>query len=909
MKIAMYESNNLKLISYNMHGFNQGHPTVTELINEINPDIFLLQEHWLTPANLDSFDKLFDHYFTFGSSAMSDAITTGMLKGRPFGGIMFLIKNSLRKITETIYSCDRFAIIKISSFIVVNVYFPCHGTKNRSVILNELLTDLQGWLDRFSMYNIIVAGDINADLSNTDNATNCINSFFNNNSLMRCDLLGSSVHQPKPTYVNIPLEHESVLDYILVSDPRSIIDYDVLDPSINYSDHRPIIGVIKFQLSNANNDIFESPTDVTVSKLRWDKADKNAYYENSRCNLEPILSDINDFTDAFNIMPIDPHLFIDDCYDNIINVLNTAANLHVPRFKQDFFKFWWDTELDLLKEESIKCDKVWKAVGKPKFGSIFDNRQKARSNYRKSLREKEKLKLNSYTNDLHEALMKKDGPTFWKSWKSKFESRTRCQQVDGCVDDNIIAGNFAHYFNQLYSCGNNDQAVKLRDEYIKRRAAYIGLPLTDSYLFNTELVSTKVSQLKLGKAAGVDCITAEHLLYCHPIISCILSKLFNLMLTCGYVPAKFGVSYTIPIPKVKDVRSKTLSVDDFRGIAISSVISKVFEFCIFERFNLFLSTSNNQFGFKKGSGCTHAIYRLRQTVERFINGGCTINICSIDLSKAFDRVNHNALFMKLMNRNIPLALLSVLEMWYNNYCTCIKWNSSLSHFFRIHSGVRQGSVLAPILFAIYINDIVDGLPFGKSYAVIMYADDILLLTPSVVELQNLLSKCESELTWLEMKINVSKSCCMRIGPRHNIKCADIVTSQGCAIPWTDELKYLGVFITRSSTFKCSINHSKRAFYAAANAIFGKIGRIASEETILHLLQNKCIPLLTYGLEAFKLNKSTLCSLDFTVNRFFMKLFKTSNLDIIGECQSMFGFHSLSTTLVNRCKKFEELMNI
>jgi hypothetical protein len=116
--------------------------------------------------------------------------------------------------------------------------------------------------------------------------------------------------------------------------------------------------------------------------------------------------------------------------------------------------------------------------------------------------------------------MKKDGPTFWNCWRSKFESRTNCQQVDGSASDTAVADKFALYFNNLYSCGNSEQAFKLRADYIERRATYLGLPLTDSYLFDTELVSTVILQLQLGKAAGLDCLTAEHFIYCHPILSC-----------------------------------------------------------------------------------------------------------------------------------------------------------------------------------------------------------------------------------------------------------------------------------------------------------------------------------------------------------------------------------------------------
>ena len=75
-----------------MHGFNQGCPTINELINIVDPDIILCQEHWLTPANLGKFGNHYPNYITFGSSAMCNHIESGIIRGRPFGGLMTLIK-------------------------------------------------------------------------------------------------------------------------------------------------------------------------------------------------------------------------------------------------------------------------------------------------------------------------------------------------------------------------------------------------------------------------------------------------------------------------------------------------------------------------------------------------------------------------------------------------------------------------------------------------------------------------------------------------------------------------------------------------------------------------------------------------------------------------------------------------
>ena len=173
------------------------------------------------------------------------------------------------------------------------------------------------------------------------------------------------------------------------------------------------------------------------------------------------------------------------------------------------------------------------------------------------------------------------------------------------------------------------------------------------------MVDIVVHHLKRGKAAGLDGITVEHVLHCHPVIYTLLSKLFNLLLKYGFVPNEFGRSYTVPLPKC-NVISKVMSTDDFRGISISPVVSKIFENCILNRHGSFLGTSDCQFGFKKEVGCSQAIYSLRCVIDSYINSGSTVILCVLDLKKAFDKVNHHGLYLKLMDRQIPNGLLSVL---------------------------------------------------------------------------------------------------------------------------------------------------------------------------------------------------------------------------------------------------------
>jgi len=106
---------------------------------------------------------------------------------------------------------------------------------------------------------------------------------------------------------------------------------------------------------------------------------------------------------------------------------------------------------------------------------------------------------------------------------------------------------------------------------------------------------------------------------------------------------------------------------------------------------------------------------------------------------------------------------------------------------------------------------------------------------------------------------------------------------GISLIWASENRYLGIIVAKSRFFKCSLESAKRSFYRAANAVFGKIWRTASEEVTLTIIKRKCLPLLLYGLEVCPLTVSDLRSLDFVINRFFMKLFCTDVVDTVKIC--------------------------
>ena len=717
------------------------------------------------------------------------------------------------------------------------------------------------------------------------------------------------------TYVNESTHAASAIDYLLTSSTDSTVAFNILDIDLNLSDHLPIMAVCQIDLKAeklCSSMVHDSSVDV--AHLRWDHAPLEYYYECTRQSLLPVLDVLNNLAD--NSASCDNNAAIvngiDNVYDRVVECLRNSANMFIPKRKKNFYKFWWTQELDALKDKAIASCRAWKNAGKPRQGFLFSEYKKDKMLYKKRIREEKADEISCYTNDLHEALLRKKGQDFWKVWKSKFDNKnaiSHIAQVDGVTDSAVIALNFVNYFQSNCKPFNSVRSAELKLQYDTVRAEYCGSPVTESQQFDVELIGSLISSMKNGKAAGLDGLSCEHIKFSHPIVVSILSKLFNLFIKTGHIPASFGASYTVPIPKCS---VKTcLSVVDFRGISISPVISKLFEMAVLDRYSDYFKTSDHQFGFKKHLGCTDAIYSVRNVIEKFVSNGSTVNVCTLDLSKAFDRMNHYALLIKLMDRKLPIQLLIIFELWFSISITCVKWNGHVSHFFNLIVGVRQGGVLSPLFFAIFIDQLVDRVKSVNAgcylssvcCSIFIYADDIVLIAPTVSGLQAILAACEKELINIDMCINVSKSKCIRFGLRFEAPCADLVSTFGGNIKWVDCCRYLGVFFVSGRTFKCNFDHAKSRFFKAFNAVYGRVGRLASEEVVLGLLRSKCLPILLYATEACPLLSRNKQSLEFTITRIFMKIFRTGSPVIVKECQSNFNFMPIQPQINIRTARF------
>ena len=263
----------------------------------------------------------------------------------------------------------------------------------------------------------------------------------------------------------------------------------------------------------------------------------------------------------------------------------------------------------------------------------------------------------------------------------------------------------------------------------------------------------------------------------------------------------------------------------------------------------------------------------------------------VDIKKAFDSANVWGILLLLQKKVVHPEIINILEHWFSISSAKIKWNDTLSKSVSLTSGVRQGGILSPLLFSAFIDNILSILQSSNRGCFInkecfnsfLYADDLLLVSLSVTDLQDLLNLASDSFCSLGLQINPAKSNCLRVGRRFKVVCEEILVS-GSPLPWVKEAKYLGVYLKSGKSFSCNWSTARRNFYVAVNGILGALGREPPLNVLLALVKSNCFPLLHYGIASMPLTATEKRNFSFAYGSVFNKNFKVSNALVIEQCQ-------------------------
>ena len=913
-----------KIASYNLHGFEQGELLARHICDDLDADVLFIQESWLSPDNVHKMCSISSDYIVYGISAMNTVVSKDILSGRPFGGLFTLIHDRYKNNIVSSFCSERFNIILLGTLALVNVYLPKVTDADTCSLFNFILRDIFDELEKIFFTHIILGGDINLDPAKSDRSWNILAKYL---TKLKLD---NVKHKPGTyTFFQEKLGHFSCIDHFFTNcsaqNDMPVNSNIALNDYRNFSDHLPVIlsldgDIKKLFIPHAKPPIVSSCNSsrpYSIESLNWEKADCRLYYELTRVYLEPVIKLLNTYETphAHEDSPFNNLCKINSIYNLVVSSIQSASRAAVPVHKKNYQKFWWDQLMSLAKDEAMCTHAAWVDAGKPRSGPIFQTRNQAKYKYRLEIKNNKNSEKLVISDKLQEDLCNKNSKGFWKTWKSKFNIKHKSPSVNGLTDPANVAELFANNIKRVIE--SPLQAAR-QDQCRSNLATKLTSTIDESFEFDldTEMVDTTIRALKLGKASDYDGLTAEHFQYAHPCLTVIIARMFKLILTYRVVPDGFGSGLSHPIPKSSN---KTISatVDDFRTITICPVISKIFEMCVFSRIEHLLKSSPRQFGFKKGTGCGHATYILKHTVDYYTDRESNVCVGVLDLSKAFDRLNHHILFSDLLSRKVPVCIIYILMNWYDKTLTRIMWDGFLSKPVQMCSGVRQGGILSPPFFSVYVDGLFKILEnsnlgcFVEGFCVntLMYADDLILVALTISDLRKMFQICNNFFAERCLSLNISKCSCARFGPRFNVKCVNIVLNN-MTVPWSTSFKYLGVQIMSNKIFKCDFSESRRKFFNSFNVIYGRVGHKDSVNLLIHFLSTICVPALVFGTEtALGRNAKELARLVYAYNRTWSKIFKTFDKNTVTSCQYFSGCLPLEYQIDLRRILFYKSLNI
>ena len=215
---------------------------------------------------------------------------------------------------------------------------------------------------------------------------------------------------------------------------------------------------------------------------------------------------------------------------------------------------------------------------------------------------------------------------------------------------------------------------------------------------------------------------------------------------------------------------------------------------------------------------------------------------------------------------------------YSKLTVKIIWQGVDSQCISVCSGVRQGGILSPLLFNVYVDCILTTMRKldygchirGVYCGCIMYADDLLLISASVIELQNMLNVCSDIGSQLSITFNYKKSMCLMIGPNRISSLASL-NLNGAALSWENKIKYLGIWILSDKSFHLDLSETRRKFFMSVNYLLSKC-KYTGDLVKLQLCESQCLPILLYATECVNLNNSDLKAINSWWNSVYRKIF-------------------------------------
>ena len=443
------------------------------------------------------------------------------------------------------------------------------------------------------------------------------------------------------------------------------------------------------------------------------------------------------------------------------------------------------------------------------------------------------------------------------------KNQRKKQEVNISIED--LKDEFYKQFNdKLFK---NEETSLKAEEHFEKIKENIGTKTYKEFSVNRGHVGKIIKEISNGKSKGFAGAQPEMYKYAYSdeLID-IISSIIEIMIRYTITPYLFNVGIIKPL--VKDENKGGNDLNNLRPITISDTFANIYEKYMLLEIESKHTNNYKQFGFKKNSSCGHAVFVLNETIKLYKKKKKKIYVCAIDASKAFDKVDRKYLWLKLKDKVEPYILASLME-YYNDSIAVVNNNNEYSKIFKTSIGVKQGGPLSPRLFAMYVEDLIDQIENLEEGAqlnnikidIIMYADDILLVAPTLKSLQKLLNKTSEFGKKWEIKFNPTKTVYMEFGGKKTKFCIENKTKDpvfdGKEIKKVEKMKYLGMHYNNKLDNSDHLNKTRGGTFGAINKIktLGMESNLTSTELKTCLYKTYCRPILYYGTENLVFNEN------------------------------------------------------
>ena len=862
-------------------------------------EIICLTETHMTARELEHYD------LTGFKSYVCDAIKLGKSFGRLSGGVVVLIKNCLQH-HFTRLSCDVENIITLrisrefferqNNMIFLACYIPPQDSKfwNYSncgyghELLERCFNDLYSQVGHFeyiltgdfnsrtknfNMINIDIMldsddmykGDENDTIFPRQSKDDILNT-FGEQLLEFCSIYdgvivnGLTEHNYDGGFTCIKSNGSSVVDYFIISsylmETLFIENFGIVDKI--FSDHLPIVLEIKKKANKRRTIKNDSYRNSSNGKIMWTQEKVGVYIDNLKS-----YKTNQEINYAESLLPGS----VDESVDVFTRCLLNAASCMKRQKKNGKCN---DQERNKSiaiikrKQEVLDRDEDYVNLEHECHSKLYMYRTTGskddRLNYIASKRDVKIYKRNARNRIEKEEAdqMVKDlcnSKHFWMDVKKLVGSGMKHTE-----SEIVSLDDWKLHFENVFA--NDCDKERLRNPVTSLQSNLkhdLNLEITEKE------VKDALARLNNGKASGTDVMTPEMIKTAEQYVAQYLTTLYNTIFCTGVFPKEWSKSIIVPIHK----KGRTDMLDNYRGISLINIMCKCYTNILNNRLYSWLEKNNlmheEQAGFRKNYSTIDHVFTLHAIIQKSLSKpGHKLYVAFVDMRKAFDSVRHDLLFMKMNELGIDGRFLLAIMNMYNSLKACVRdFRGNLTDFFPCPVGVRQGCVLSPTLFSIFVNSIAEKiknegkhgiqlLPGMLEILILLFADDIALISQSQIGLQNQLNVLKSICDMLDLSVNEGKTKVMVFRRGGILSRHERWTYGDKPLEVVNNYCYLGyVFTTRLSVVK-GIQHmtlkAKKAYGCLIKLLLKS--KYITKECYFKVFDLKIAPILMYASEVW-----------------------------------------------------------